>query len=1575
MAAAGGAGPGGKIRSRRYHLSSGRTPYSKSRQAGQQGIISRVTDTVKSIVPGWLQKYFNKDEAADGVQGASESIVEHAENSENYVDHHIYVDDEVSPTSDERVITEPVANEEPSTSRSALNTPDTLTRPSLHRANLNFNILDSPALHCQPSTSSAFPIGSSGFSLVKEIKDSTSQNDDDNISTTSGFSSRASEKDVAVSKATIAPPLWSPEADRTQPLSQNSSMASKKPVFNLSAFGALSPSLGNTSVLKSSQLGDSPFYPGKTTYGGAAAVRSSKVRGTPYQAPLRRQVKAKPANAQAYGVTSSTARRILQSLEKMSSPLADAKRIPSAASSPLSLTPERSFLDVIENPPKRKKVDPLYPPVKKLITPKSISVSTNRSFYIKPSLTPSASANASSRRFQAEKHKDPSKNHVPGRPAVLQSESLSYPKFSTPASNGLSSGGGGKMMRERGSHYVTKPAEEEVIEPALPEFALPLSTDKLPSFNFSTLPSTARSPVTPGKPADSKSKITNSANKSPVYTFSSPIVKSTESDAQSPGSSVDFTFSVPAMKMSSPPTAVDNKMSARSSPAKMSNNVGKKTEEDDNGGFYKPAKTLKQGSVMDILRGPGFASSSSSQPPVSKNTTPLSRPAGSTFSMGKVAFGDGNKQALGLWQCNTCLVENKASDGRCVACSALKDLPPGANKQPTTSTLSSSTKSTVFSTVKQGFGDKFKVATGTWDCDTCLVQNKPEVTKCVACETPKPGAGAKAALLLPPTVKSVATTDKMAPVSLFEAFKKPEGSWECTVCCVQNKEQDSKCVACTSEKPGGSSASVKTLTPAPAATTTGQLGSLDQFKKPAGSWDCDVCLIQNQPKATKCAACESAKPGTIAELKGFGAPAASTGTSAFKFGLPSSGSTGEIKFGASTDSASSANTPAAGFSFSKFTGDIKFGVSSSASSSTEEKKDKGFTFGTATSVSNPSSTGFKFGTANSAPQTEKDSVGKPLTSGFSFGTGSSTTSAPAADSPGATGFQFQPAKDKLPNPATSFHLKETEEKKPETSTIGSFSFGKLEQKDSVSSPFSFGNQDAKSDATSTGQSFGMKSDGEESKPFAFGKSEQTKENKSAPAAFTFGVSTATEKKDSDQTAKPVFGFGSLAPTADTGASKQTFSFLSGGCTAAQSSTPASSTSVFGSTATANASSGTSSVFGTAAQPSNPSSSTNVFGNTASSNTPTSSTSVFGSSAPSSNPASSTSVFGSAASSSAPPSSSNVFGSAAPTSTSTSSSSIFGSAAPVTTSAGSSSVFGAAPSTNTSANSGNIFGSSATVPNPSAGTFVFGQPSTTASGSVFGNTNESKQAFVFSGPESKPVTSSSNASSAPSPFLFGASAAANPAAPSFNFGAANTSNVTGTGSSPFVFGPSSTAPAQSSLTVGANPVPAFGQSASQPSVPAFGSSSSTSLFPASSQPVPAFGTVSSSVQPPAFGQQAAQPAFGSSGAPASGSAFQFGGNANTNFNFASGGSSGVFTFGSSSGGASTFGSSSGGASTFGSSSGGASTFGSNSGGAPAQPAQPGFVFNQPPAFNMGTNGRTTQTTAISARKIKTARRRK
>ncbi|XP_040288649.1 nuclear pore complex protein Nup153 [Bufo bufo] len=1546
MAAAGGgggggaAGTGGKIRTRRYHLSSGRTPYSKSRQQGQQqGIISRVTDTVKSIVPGWLQRYFNKEEGAPGRSANLNRVEDHVDDRQNEEQSQIYVQDDLPTAADGRVTPEPVrTQDDQSSSRLTLNLPDVLTRPSLHRANLNFNILDSPALNCQPSTSSNYPIGTSNFSLVKEIKDSTSQHDDDNISTTSGFSSRASDKDIIVTKSLNAPPLWSPEADRSHNLSQNSSMNSRRPTFNLSTFGTLSPSLGNSSVLKSSHLGDSPFYPGKTTYGGAAAGRTSRIRSTPYQAPVRRQVKPKPANNQSFGVTSSTARRILQSLEKMSSPLADAKRIPSASSTS-ALTPDRSVVDVADGLSKRKRVEVSYPPVKKLVTPKSVSVSSNASLYIKPSLTPSSVTNTSSRRTQGiDKHREPPKYHASEAPTPQHTESFCYPRFSTPASNGFPSGrGGGKMMRDKGSHYSTKSADEEVEAPDLPEISLPISTTALPKISFG-LQAKTTPPAAVSKSVFSTAQVANSTS-NPEFTFSSPIVKSTESNAQSRGSPGGFTFSVPALKVSSvsPQTS---KIPAVSNPVKspvVMNNSNAKATEEEYSGFCKPAKTLKEGSVLDILKSPGFSASTSSQQttttftPSKSTSSPLARPP--------AALGESSKQALGIWYCSKCLVDNKASDSKCASCSTAKELPSGDQRESASSSSSTPVKKTTTMTSMQGFGDLFKKAPGTWDCDTCLVQNKSESTKCIACETPKPGTEAKAALLLLPTTKSdkptVPADNGLTSASLkFEELsRKPIGSWECDVCLVQNKAEDGKCVACTTPKPG-MSAPVSTsvlLTSAPA--TQNQLGLLDQFKKPAGTWDCDVCLVNNKPEAVKCVACQSAKPGSKTELTGFGTSGLSESTlPTVKFGLPSSSYSGELKSSASTDSLTSAS---GGFSFPKFSGEIKFGISSSSSKSTEEKKDTGFKFGTATEEKKE--TGFTFGTSsstNSSSSTsnlfcfgkpaEKDATAKPGDTPF----GSAPSALSSALKPDASEGLTSNEKSNL---TVSFGFKEPEEK--ETPVSSGFTFGKTEQKETSS--FVFGKKDEKSEISTTASVFGSKNEGEQPKPFLFGKPEAAKAD--APSvSFSFGVPNTAEKKDADQAAKPVFSFGlPTQTTVNTGATKVFgLGFQSNGS----------------STTTQPSSIGSSgSAFGSVQQPSTQTSTSGIFGSSVLSNS-TSAPSGFGSSAPASAPPStgfstsaalpaptgSTSLLSSATALNTPANSSTIFGSAAPSIAASSSSSVFGSAAPVNTTSASS-VFGA--STNTSASSSSLFGNSNASSNSSATPFVFGQPATTANTSMFGNPNESKSTFVFSGQESQPVvTSTSTAPAAASPFVFGANAQSTPAAPSFNFTGANTSNVQGTNSSPFIFG-GAAVPAATATSV-----PAFGKPASQANAPpVFGSSTSTSLFPSSSQNVPAFGSLTSNVQAPVFGQQSSQPAFGSSAAPASGSGFPFG---SSNFNFTSGNSPGVFQFGA------------------------------NSAPAPAQPANSSFVFNQaPPTFNMGANGRTATPSAISNRKIKTARRRK
>ncbi|NXM94982.1 NU153 protein, partial [Sylvia borin] len=1160
------------------------------------GLLSRVTESVKNIVPGWLQKYFNKreDKCVDMNESANEE-----ENPVNY--HHDYANEDAMVI-DGRVTPESarINLEEPSTSRSALNFSDVLTRPSLHRSHLNCTGLDSAVPHCQPSTSSALGIGTPGLSLVKEIKDSTSQHDDDNISTTSGFSSRASDKDITVSKNTSAPLLWSPEAERSHSLSQHTASSSKKPAFNLSAFGSPSPSLGNTSVFKTRQLGDSPFYPGKTSYGGAAAAaRQTKVQISAYQPPIKRQMKAKQANVQSYGVTSSTARRILQTLEKMSSPLADAKRIPSSVSSPLSSPVDRSVLNVTNFQSRQNQMDSQHPPVQKLVTPKPISLTGSRITYFKPSLKSATNSRKIHQRVDTDHQSTNSMLEV----SIKERYNLSYPKLDTPASNGLSSGGRmdsacGKMRRERERYCAPRPGQKQQLEmeqEELPEVPLPISTASLPTFNFSFPASSAES----SSPSIVSKAVMNKVNLccilltsnvgSPTFVFSSPIVKSTEVEVLPPLSQMKFTFSVPVVKSSELSGSTDTPVTSILSPgsATVNSTSNKKEEEEEYDGFCKPAKFLKQGSVLDILKSPGFMSgkspSCSSAQPVT-STVVYTRPAISSFSAGK----DTSKQASSFWQSDThdpCL-QNKTTDGKCVTCEAAKVSTVESTKQTISVSPCVSSKTTVPTAGTLGFEDKFKPAPNTWDCDTCLVQNKPEATKCIACETPKPGTGVMPALTMPMVTDSLVTvtstsssTGTTVTLGFGDKFKQPKGSWNCSVCLLQNKAEDSKCVACQSEKPGSSVPVTSSSVSAFSASSGGFL-DLDKFKKPEGSWECEVCLVQNTAEATKCIACESAKPGTKAELKGFGTATVSTNAAmpSFTFGVPSSssessqtlGSTGNFKFGEqssfkfgiASESATSSSVTG-GFKFPSGSGNFKFGVSSSDSKSDDSKKESksnSFTFGLPSTSSQAPST-FQFGTTSLGQQEKKE---EPVLGGFGFAPSSTSSIATNENKTGVGGFTFGTVAEKdAASPALPF--KKPDEKKDETASAkGGFSFGNVES--APASQFVLGRAEEKQDSvTSAGPlAFGKKADNEELKAqpiFSSGTAEHTKEESTAKPVFNFSFGKPSEK-ESEQ-AKAPFAFGAPTSTCDQGAS---FSFLSSSSSSTVvPTTSANSSSMFGST--------------------------------------------------------------------------------------------------------------------------------------------------------------------------------------------------------------------------------------------------------------------------------------------------------------------------------------------------------------------------------------------------------------------------
>ncbi|XP_066435498.1 nuclear pore complex protein Nup153-like isoform X3 [Eleutherodactylus coqui] len=256
-------------------------------------------------------------------------------------------------------------------------------------------------------------------------------------------------------------------------------------------------------------------------YMGSAIAPYSRSRQQ--QAPVRQSI-PRPATAKSYGVVSTAARRILQSWE-MSSPLAEPPKYHAPDA------PTRQLADSLSYP--------------KFSTPASIgkimrergshsttklpdeaqvtnSTSSNREFTFSAPIVKSTESNAQP---PGSSLQEPPKYHAPDAPTRQLANSLSYPKFSTPASNG-------KIMRERGSHSTTKLPDEDVEAPDLPEISLPISTTALPAIS-----SSLQTKTTPPPPSVfSTAQVTSSTSNNPEFTFSAPIVKPTDSIAQPPGS-------------------------------------------------------------------------------------------------------------------------------------------------------------------------------------------------------------------------------------------------------------------------------------------------------------------------------------------------------------------------------------------------------------------------------------------------------------------------------------------------------------------------------------------------------------------------------------------------------------------------------------------------------------------------------------------------------------------------------------------------------------------------------------------------------------------------------------------------------------------------------------------------------------------------------------------------------------------------------------------------------------------------------------------------------------------------------
>ena len=264
--------------------------------------------------------------------------------------------------------------------------------------------------------------------------------------------------------------------------------------------------------------------------------------------------------------------------------------------------------------------------------------------------------------------------------------------------------------------------------------------------------------------------------------------------------------------------------------------------------------------------------------------------------------------------------------------------------KPKSSTTVSETNAEEDTSKIKSLAERLKPPAGSWNCELCLSRNEPDRNKCAACETPKkiekPVKIENKSTVFSDAGKSSLSGQSIFPITsnkLAEKFKTSAGTWSCDTCLVQNKSGDDQCVACLSKKP----VEFQNSAPMFGVTSTMPLASnklAEKFKMSAGTWSCDVCLIQNKSEDDKCVACETSKPGSSQKSSASNGPSFKTNPKVFS-AVKSDSSKPQIKFGVinSTDHSAAFGGGSSLFKpcsnpISSETSGFKFGVSSTNSS-------------------------------------------------------------------------------------------------------------------------------------------------------------------------------------------------------------------------------------------------------------------------------------------------------------------------------------------------------------------------------------------------------------------------------------------------------------------------------------------------------------------------------------------------------------------------------------------------------------------------------------------------------------------
>ncbi|XP_022220071.2 LOW QUALITY PROTEIN: nuclear pore complex protein Nup153 [Drosophila obscura] len=726
----------------------------------------------------------------------------------------------------------------------------------------------------------------------------------------------------------------------------------KRQRFNASIYGsssALSDSRlltrsASASACGSGSTSSSPFYKGQTTFGGNSAHNrifgqsavgggssSSLAMNSGGSSPAAHQVTSavgSPANAGYGGMKplamqpssnqpiikqpeitnesvvdsmslSSTTRRILSLLESYSTPLIDVKRLGN------TLKEQQQLQRSTSNPYSRPNRSMLH-------TDQQQQQQNQQQQQPQSLLAPTMQHILERRRLHrvSQCSKDLLLNYKPNASSAGGSTSMALAALPARHTNNNNNNSHTNKMRSRLSHQSARKEPREDTELA-PE---PLD---LPTINFPAMANTPTfdlviKPPPPTMPlvAANTTADLQMRPKPPQTAFPMPAVNfvcaNVNSGAAAPataaahaafqpssvsGRGFDFGEPIPILEES----------------ARIQGGTAHQTRITRDFSFTEPAslerqQQQQQQESLPFMNGPTTAAAA-------HNPSSSQQQVSSVFTLGvgvEGGFSQQFKKSATEWECDVCMIRNKSELVKCAACETPKP-------SKTTLPAAAPVPATVPFTGASGFGDRFKKSSSAWECDTCMVSNKNEANKCVACETPRPGAATAAS-------KTTTTTDcfsitnspgcgsgsgsgfgsgfstSSSSSGFGQAFRPKANTWECQTCLVMNQTTAVECVACQSRNPNASSESSSSSStsnpPTNVSSSTSSSSNITSFKfgfppeqqqqkqqqqqtgvkqdagfqhlvaaQKAASWECETCMAMNDQSLSKCCCCEQLRPG------------------------------------------------------------------------------------------------------------------------------------------------------------------------------------------------------------------------------------------------------------------------------------------------------------------------------------------------------------------------------------------------------------------------------------------------------------------------------------------------------------------------------------------------------------------------------------------------------------------------------------------------------------------------------------------------------------------------------------------